>query len=481
MVSTPDDESAERWARLRFAIVGPLLAAPPAQGELREQLQVLADRQWTHPITKDPTSFAVSTIERWYYLARSAPQDPVAALRRQTRVDRGRFRAMPDSLARILEQQYLAHPSWSYLLHAQNLAAAVEEEPVQVPSYSTVYRFMKKNGWLKKRRRRGPRSPCGAAPVVESREVRSYEAEYVNGLWHFDFHEGSLPVLLPSGEQEKPHLFALMDDHSRWGCHLQWYLQETAEVLADGLTQAILKHGIPRSALSDNGAAMKAGETRRGFLRLGIHHKRTLAYSPHQNGKQEVFWAQVEGRLLAMLEGCKDLTLAQLNEATQAWLEREYHRSVHSETQQTPLDRFLSGNSVSRDAPNVETLRQAFCIETTRRQRRSDGTVTLGGVRLEVPNRFRHHERIHLRYARWNLSHVDLIDEPEGQILARLFPVDKVRNADGRRRRVEPYAEPEADKDSGIAPLLAKYIDEHRQSGLPPAYCPQIPPEDNDS
>jgi hypothetical protein len=44
----------------------------------------------------------------------------------------------------------------------------------------------------------------------------------------------------------------------------------------------------------------------------------------------------VEGRLLAMLEGEPNLTLAQLNLATQAWVTQEYHRTVHSELGCTP-------------------------------------------------------------------------------------------------------------------------------------------------
>jgi hypothetical protein len=37
----------------------------------------------------------------------------------------------------------------------------------------------------------------------------------------------------------------------------------------------------------------------------------------HVNGKQENIWGRVEGRLLAMLEGEPNLTLEQLNLATQ--------------------------------------------------------------------------------------------------------------------------------------------------------------------
>ena len=104
--------------------------------------------------------------------------------------------------------------------------------------------------------------------------------------------------------------------------------------------------------MTDGGAAMKAAETRQGLLRLSIQHVLTLPYSPEQNAKQEVFWFQVEGRLLAMLEGHRDLTLSVLNQATQAWVEMEYNRKIHSETGQAPLQRWLDGPSVARPCPD---------------------------------------------------------------------------------------------------------------------------------
>src|SRR3954454_431333 len=109
--------------------------------------------------------------------------------------------------------------------------------------------------------------------------------------------------------------------------------------------------------MNDGGSAMKAGETQAGLRDLSILWSPTLEYSPYQNGKQEVFWAQVEGRLLAMLEGQPDLSLALLNEATQAWVEMEYQRAVHSETGQTPLERWLEGPGVARPCPSVDALR----------------------------------------------------------------------------------------------------------------------------
>ena len=64
MTTTPDRRH-ERWANLRFSIVGALLAAPPSRGELRVALEALAQRKWRHPITGAWVIFAFSTIERW--------------------------------------------------------------------------------------------------------------------------------------------------------------------------------------------------------------------------------------------------------------------------------------------------------------------------------------------------------------------------------------------------------------------------------
>ena len=297
----------------------------------------------------------------------------------------------------------------------------------------------------------------------------------MHGLWHSDFHHGSLKVLTPQGEWAVPHLLATLDDRSRLSCHSQWYLSETAEDLDHGWEQAFLKRGLPRDFLTDNGSAMKAQEIRQGLLRLGIHHSMTLPYSPNQNGKQEVFFSQVEGRLMPMLENHSELTLELLNEATQAWVEMEYHRTIHSETGQTPLRRFLDGPSVGRECPGVDELRLAFCIETSRRQRRSDGTLTLDGIRFEIPGRFRHLERVRLRYASWDLAHVYLVDEREGTVLSRIYPLDKTKNADGRRRSLDSEVIEDSDtaKPAGMAPLLRKLMRQYKASGLSPAYLPK--------
>lgn len=478
-----------RWANLRFSIVGGLLAAPPGRGELRAALEQLAAKTWTHPITDAQVSFAFSTLERWLYVARRAERtDIVGALRRRVRKDAGQRRSLGILLIAAVLAQHREHGGWSYQLHFDNLVALGAVDPAlgRVPSYSTVRRFMKERGLfrLKPRRwRRGERpGDERARERFESRETRSYESAYVQGLWHLDFHTASRKVLSSRGELLTPVVLAVLDDRSRLCCHLQWYLDESAENLVHALCQAIQKRGLPRSLLSDNGGPMVAAETCEGLARLGIRHDTTLPASPQQNGKQEVFWAQVEGRLLAMLETVPDLRLDALNHATQAWVEMEYNRAFHTEIRETPTERFLAGPSVGRDSPTAELLRQAFRVEEMRTQRRSDGTVSIEGVRLEVPSRYRHLERLTVRYARWDLGRVHIVDARMGNLLAALYPLDRAKNADGIRRHLGPVASvpigetasPAAStKKTGMAPLLRQLIDAYDRTGLPPAYLPK--------
>ncbi len=469
--------SHERWAHLRFGVVGGLLASPPAPGGLRAQLERLAEKPWRHPTTGELVRFGLSTIERWYYAAR-AGSNPVGVLHRKLRRDSGRFLAIKGELGEELRRQHKEHPSWSYKLHLDNLAVQIEGNPDlgRAPSYPTLRRFMAAQGLLRQRRKRGRQEREGelrAREHVLGREVRSFESEYVSGLWHLDFHHGSLKVLRPEGEWVRPILLAVLDDRSRLICHAQWYLDETAESLIHGLTQAFLKRGLPRALLSDNGSAMTATETTEGLTRLSVTHHTTLPYSPYQNGKQESFWNPVEGRLLAMLEGQADLTLVLLNEATQAWVEMEYNREVHSQTAQAPLTRWLDGPTVGRESPSVDDLRLAFTAGQTRVQRRSDGTASIEGARFEVPSRFRHLRRLHLRYASWDLTHVWLVDERTGAVLSRLYPLDKARNADGFRGVTQPTSPQALPEPAGIAPLLRKLMTEYAATGLPPAYLPK--------
>jgi hypothetical protein len=120
-----------------------------------------------------------------------------------------------------------------------------------------------------------------------------------------------------------------------------------------------------------------------------------------------------------------------------------------------------------------------FRIQETRAQRRSDGTVSVGSVRYELPSRYRALQRVTVRYARWDPTSIDLVDPRTEQILCTCHPLDRNRNADRARRQLQPVADPavaivsQPPRKSGIAPLLRQLMRDYAATGLPPAYLPK--------
>ena len=470
----------DRWAQLRHAVIGSLLASPPERGALRGRLATLAAQPWTHPVTGDRVHFGRSTIERWFLAARKERRDPLAALARKVRRDRGQPTAIGAALAARIVAQYAAHRGWTIQLHHDNLAALVRAEPAlgPMPSYPTLRRHLIAQGMVRVRRGPGGHRP-GAVAAQDRRdrvEQRSYEVAHVGALWHADFHDGRRLVLLPDGRRVLPQLFAVIDDHSRLVCHAQWYLDEDTEALVHGVSQAILKRGLPRALMTDEGGAMKAAEYVEGLAVLGVERSLTGGYSPEHNAKIESLWGPLEGRLMAMLEGEPELTLKLLNDATQAWVEGDHNRRAHEGIGgASPLDRFLAAPAVLRPSPSADGLRAAFRRTVARTQRRSDGTFTLDAVRYEIPSRFRTLRELTVRYARWDLSLVELYDPRTGLAQCRVFPIDKVANADGHRRRVDPmpaHLDVSPDAAPGVAPYLRELIARYAATGLLPGYLP---------
>ena len=180
---------------------------------------------------------------------------------------------------------------------------------------------------------------------------------------------------------------------------------------------------------------------------------------------------------MAMLECESDLTVAKLNNATLSWVEFEYHGKLHSEINTTPMARYLNDPNVGRECKETtQQLREAFYIQVDRKQRRSDGSFSLEGKRFEIPSQYRHLDILTIRYARWDLSNIILIDLRSNVVLCALYPQDKSANASGLRRAFkEPNVIMAASSNTPVAtaPLLKALMAEYAATGQPPAYIPK--------
>ena len=69
-----------------------------------------------------------------------------------------------------------------------------------------------------------------------------------------------------------------------------------------------------------------------------------------------------------------------------------------------------------------------------------------------------------------------VVDVKTGRALARIFPLDRAKNADGERRVIaEPGRVHEAlpEPSSALPPLLQQLVEDYAADGVPPGYLPQ--------
>lgn len=465
-----------RWAEFRLAIVGPLLVMPMERGHLIAAMRSLADKTWKHPITGDPIQFSVTSIQRWYYCVKGS-ENPVDDLLRKSRNDRGNTFLSNRKLADILIRQYQEHPSWTRKLHHENLRAMVlkDRSLEPLPSYSTLKRYMEHMGMSRLKKRRGSNRVGArlASTAFHTHETRCYEALFPGALWHIDGHHARRQVVTESGRWITPIGIGVIDDCSRILCHLQWYPVENAEFIIHSYRQSLQKRGVPWAVMTDCGAAMKSAEFTQGNSRISVGHDFTIPYTPEQNAKIERFWGTVESNLMAMLENRKSLTLDELNQATQAWIEVGYNQKPHDELGMSPYHRYNRDDNGHRVCPRSSELTEVFARQITRRPRRFDATIVIDGVRFAIPWQYRHIERVVVRYIAWDLSSAHLMDPDGEKVVARILPLDKKGNSTGIRRAVAvPEITPSDNPEDETAPLLKQMLEEYAATGLPSAYIP---------
>lgn len=198
--------------------------------------------------------------------------------------------------------------------------------------------------------------PDGMPPRVLGR----FEAAEFGELWTGDGLHG------PMVAGTRAILFAFIDDWSRAVPGWRWGYSEDVVRLEAALRRSLEAAGIPTAIFVDHGSAFVSVPFHRTLAVLGIRIVHSTPRHAASRGKIERFFRTVREQFLVEVEargGASDLT--QLNELFGAWLEGVYHRTVHSETGQTPLERRMAARRLRRPSP--AELHEAFLWSETRR------------------------------------------------------------------------------------------------------------------
>lgn len=186
---------------------------------------------------------------------------------------------MAPALAALLLGAREAHPTWGPRKILPWLRRKHPEMADDLPAASTVGDLFRRQGLVKRRRRRSPRSYLIAGGL---------QAQAPNEVWTADF-KGEFK--LAGGPYCYP--FTLADAFSRYVLTCRAESGTSLQGAKGGLVEAFRRYGLPRAIRTDNGTPFVShglsGLSQLGvwWIKLGIRHQRIPKARPDQNGRHE--------------------------------------------------------------------------------------------------------------------------------------------------------------------------------------------------
>jgi len=405
-------------ALFRLSVLGPLVSRDHLErGELQQIIRELASKEYAIPDSKR-CHIAEKTIEAWFY---AWSKQGIAGLAPKTRVDRG-----VSKLSEEVQEALLTAKRENPRRSIRQLKSLLERAGVvarDTLSRSAIHRLLQQHGLSR---------PTGSASVPE--EHRRFVAEYANSIWYGDVLHG--PTVTVQGKLRKVYLVSLLDDASRLIAHSAFCTGETALDIEGVLKQAVLKRGLPKKLVVDNGAAYRASTLQEICIRLDIRLIFCRPYAPEGKGKLERWHRTFRDQFLCELDVSRITDLEDINARLWAWVEQVYHRSPHSSLdKKTPLERY------QRDLLNIRPLGQkaaqlnSIFYHRVKRKVRKDGTVSYQNCDFEVP--YELSGQFVCLVVDPHTEHVIGVEDCDGNSLGSATLLDTLANCHRRRRKPE--------------------------------------------
>jgi transposase InsO family protein len=199
------------------------------------------------------------------------------ALEPRSRAPRRSPNATPEEVVRVVGPRRAPGRARGHDCGAQTIAHHLaRQEMGSVPSVSTIWRILRREGLVVPQPQKRPRS-----------SLIRFEAELPNEMWQTDITHWRL-----AGGRDV-EILNMIDDHSRLFLASRAYPTTKAANVVEAFRSAIELHGTPASLLCDNGAVFTAtprgGKVllQREMERLGVIAKNSRPYHPQTCGKVE--------------------------------------------------------------------------------------------------------------------------------------------------------------------------------------------------
>jgi transposase InsO family protein len=381
-------------ALFRYTLILPLLRSEHPPGGKQDLRRQIAARHHAMPHSSR-CRLSVPTLCRWERLYR---QHGFEGLKPKPRSDRGQARVLsPETLARAetlkREQPHRSARSIITMLTMDQTNPIAEDQLAP----RTLRRHLAQRG----------ATTAQLLSGQHPKPFRRFERAHFGDLWQGDAMDGPwLPDPANPDKQRQVFLFAFLDDHTRLIPQARFYWNEQLPRLEDCFKRALMRCGIPLAIYVDQGAVYKSGQLNTICATLGIQRILARPYAPQGKGKVERLFRFIQSDFLPELARADIRTLPQLNQSLLAWIEIVYHRKIHSETGQAPLERYRQDPQAATRPADPTILRQAFLHRASRKVTQT-ATFSFHANRYQTPDYLRG-QTIELRFDPFDLSRLEI-------------------------------------------------------------------------
>jgi len=397
------DEHALEIAAFRHRVIADAVEAD--QGEVTAAVEAAAKTEYSAPdsIRWRPT---IRTIWRWLSAYRKGG---LFGLCPKTRADRGALRAFESAL---LERAVRLRREGKKEKRATRSIIDIlvrQDKPNRVEiARSTLDRHLDRLGVSRRQ-----------LHVLGRRPFTRIETHNPLELAVSDFHHGPYVRVGPDGDARRSLLCAFIDHFSRYVPEGRYYLHENFAALRFGFRRLLSAFGLIVKLYVDNGASFQARRFHGACTHLGIKLVHSKPYVAESRGVIERFNRTLKEQFESEVrERDELLTLDELNAYFQAWLAERYHRDIHSETGQAPLERFRD-NAVVRPAPDPAQVDELLRLHKKNTVHRKWSTVEVLGTRYSVDPALRG-RKVGVLYDPFALEYVLITFD--GRVVQRAFP-----------------------------------------------------------
>lgn len=366
----------EKWALFWCRLLNPVIFEEKQGADIHTYLREVCQQEVLFPngVTKKPS---LTTLRRKLKLYQ---QDGFKAFARKVRSDRGKPRAVSEAIIEKAVDIKKDQPRRS----ENAINQILESHTGKTLTRSTLFRHLKQHG--------ATRMKLG---IISKKVRKRWTAEATHDIWVGDFMEG-VCVRTDTGDVAPTQLCLWIDAHSRFVIEGRYYYRQTLDVLIDSLLRAWSAHGKPKALYIDNAKVYHSKALASACYSLTIDIIHSKPHDPSSRGVVERIFKTIQDQFEPEVRAGHILSLKDLNEAFSAWLRLSYQSRIHSETGQTPQNKYNNGLSVIRYVNTSDAI-EYFMKQETRIVNRTYSDISLNNQFFRVDPKLRG-DRILVRF-----------------------------------------------------------------------------------